>query len=79
MSTLAETIVTHTEPSRTLGLGGSGLISVLIDLLVFALIVWLVFWVVGLMGLPEPIRRVVTIVVGVICLLFLLSRLGIGL
>lgn len=58
-------------------LGGGGLIQLLIWLLVLSLIIYVVFLVLGMIPLPEPARRIVTIILAVIFLLVLLSHLGI--
>lgn len=58
-------------------LGSGGLISLLIWLLVFALVVYCIFLVLGLLPLPEPAKRIVTIILAVILLLALLNHLGI--
>jgi hypothetical protein len=49
------------------------MIALLIWLLVFTLIVYIAFWIVGMMGLPEPARR---IALGILGLIFLLILLG---
>jgi len=49
------------------------MISLLITMLVFGLICYLIFWVMGYLGVPEPIRKVVTVIVVVIAVLWLLQ------
>ena len=50
-------------------------ISLLIYLVVFAVVIYLVYFVIDRMALPDPIRWIVLLVVGVILLLFLLGML----
>lgn len=50
------------------------MISLLITALVFALICYLIFWAMGYLGAPEPIRKVVTVIVVVIACIWLLSN-----
>lgn len=55
------------------------LVSLLIFVLVFGLIAYLIFWAMGYLGVPEPIRKVVTVIVVVVGILLLLSHLpGVG-
>lgn len=50
------------------------MISLLITLVVFALICYLIFWVMGYLGVPEPIRKVVTVVIVLIAVIWLLTN-----
>lgn len=50
------------------------MISLLITLCVFALVCYLIFWVMGYLGVPEPVRKVVTVVVVMIAVIRLLSN-----
>jgi len=52
--------------------------SILISLLVFALIAYLAFWILGQIPMPQPIRVIVTAIIGIILLLALLSHGGIS-
>lgn len=55
------------------------LISLLVFVLVFGLVSYLIFWAMGYLGVPEPIRKVVTVIVVVIGLILLLSNIpGVG-
>jgi hypothetical protein len=45
------------------------MLSLLVSLLVFALVCYLIFWILGYLGAPEPIRKVVTVIVVVIAVL----------
>jgi putative flippase GtrA len=53
-----------------------GLINLLIYLLVGGLIVYVIYWILGMLALPEPIGKIVSIIVAVIVLLWILSTLG---
>lgn len=50
------------------------MISLLITLVVFALICYLIFWAMGYLGVPEPIRKVVTVIVVLIAVIWLLTN-----
>ena len=60
----------------------AGLIQILLVLLVLGLIVWLAFWVLGQFAVPEPLAKVIRIVVVVIAVLIVIALLmnvaGIG-
>ncbi len=49
------------------------MISLLITALVFGLICYLIFWVMGYLAVPDPIRKVVTVIVVVVAVLWLLQ------
>lgn len=51
--------------------------DLLVTVLVVALVCWLVFYVMDHIPMTEPVRTVAYVVVGVILLLFVLSRFGI--
>lgn len=51
------------------------LISLLIFVLVFGLVAYLIFWFMGYLNVPEPIRKVVTVVVIIIGIIMLLGYL----
>ena len=51
--------------------------DLLVTVLVVALVCWLVFYVMDHMDIKEPVRTPAYVVVGVILLLFILSRFGI--
>ncbi len=57
-------------------LSGSGLISLLVWLLILALVIYVVFLVLGMLPLPEPAKRIVTVILAIIFLLVLLQHLG---
>lgn len=50
------------------------MISLLIYALVFALVCYIIFWVMGYLGVPEPIRKVVTVIIVLIAVIWLLSN-----
>jgi hypothetical protein len=54
----------------------SGLLGLLIWLLIFALVVYVIYLILGMLPLPQPIKNIVLIIVGVLLLIYLLSRLG---
>jgi hypothetical protein len=53
-----------------------GLINLLIYLLVGGVIIYVIYWILGMLALPEPIGKIVSIIVAVIVLLWILSTLG---
>ena len=52
------------------------MVQFLITALVAALILYLIFWVMGYLGVPDPIRKVVTVVVVVLVCIWLISMLA---
>lgn len=50
------------------------MISLLITLLIFAVVCYVVFWVMGYLGVPEPVRKVVTVLIVVIAVIWLLTN-----
>jgi multisubunit Na+/H+ antiporter MnhB subunit len=50
------------------------MISLLITVVVFALVCYLIFWVMGYLGVPEPIRKVVVVVIVLIAVIWILSN-----
>lgn len=53
------------------------MISTLLYVCVLCLVIWLVFFVVGQIPMPQPIRTVITVIIGVVLLLWLLNHLGV--
>jgi hypothetical protein len=49
--------------------------GVLFSLLVLVIVMGLVWWIITLLPLPEPMKQIVTVILAVICLLYLLSLL----
>lgn len=50
------------------------MVSLLISALVFALVCYLIFWAMTYLGVPEPIRKVVTVIVVIIACVWLLGN-----
>lgn len=50
-----------------------GLIGLLVTLLILGLIIWLVFWIVDMIPLPDPPKLIIKVVIGLICVLYLLG------
>jgi hypothetical protein len=50
------------------------MISLLITVAVFALICYLIFWVMGYLGVPDPIRKVATVVIVLIAVIWILTN-----
>ena len=53
----------------------SGLLSLLITLVIVGLIFWLVIWFLGWVGVPEPFNKVIKVIVGLVCLVYLINVL----
>jgi hypothetical protein len=49
------------------------LISLLITVAVFALVCYVIFWLIGYLGVPEPIRKVVVVVIVLIAVVWILQ------
>lgn len=49
------------------------MVGLLITLVVFALVCYLIFWAMGYLGVPEPIRKVVTVVIVLIACIWILN------
>jgi hypothetical protein len=49
------------------------MIALLITFIIFALVCYLIFWAMGYLGAPEPIRKVVTVVIVVIAVIWILT------
>jgi hypothetical protein len=50
------------------------MISLLITVVIFALVCYLIFWVMGYLGVPDPIRKVVTVVIVLIAVIWILTN-----
>lgn len=50
------------------------MIGLLITIVVFALVCYLIFWAMGYLSVPEPIRKVVTVVIVLIAVIWILSN-----
>jgi multisubunit Na+/H+ antiporter MnhB subunit len=53
---------------------GVHMISLLITLVVFALVCYLIFWAMGYLTVPDPIRKVVTVVIVLIAVIWILTN-----
>jgi hypothetical protein len=53
------------------------LISLLITLVILAIFFWIVQWMIGLLGLPEPIGKIVQVLFVLICLIVILRVIGV--
>lgn len=53
-------------------------VSILILILIIVAIAWAAFWIIDQMGLPGPMPMVAKVIVGLIALLFLLTRTGLA-
>ena len=49
------------------------LVSLLITLVVFGLVCYLAFWVMGYLNVPEPIRKVVTVIIVLLVVIWILN------
>lgn len=54
------------------------MIDLLILIIILAVIVVVAVWLIDVMGLPHPINMVLKVLVGLLALLFLLQRSGLG-
>lgn len=52
------------------------MISLLITLLIGAIIIYVVYLIVGMLSLPQPIKNIVFLIIGVIVLVWLLQTFG---
>lgn len=50
------------------------MISLLITLVVFALVCYLIIWAMSYLNVPEPIRKVVTVIIVLIAVIWLLAN-----
>ena len=51
------------------------LLSLIVTLVILGLIFWLVMWFVGFVGVPEPFRKIIIVLVGLLVFLFVLNIL----
>jgi len=70
MTTLAASLAVGTF------LSSGGLIHLLIGLLILACVIYVVFLVLGMLPIPQPIKNILCIILGLIFLLVLLNYLG---
>lgn len=57
----------------------SASLGLLIFVLIVALIVYVAFWIVDKIGFPSPINWIAKAIVGLVALITLLNKLGVGL
>ena len=50
------------------------MISLLITCLVFGVVCYVIFWALSYLGVPDPIRKVVTVIIVVIAVLWILQN-----
>jgi len=49
------------------------IISLLITVAVFALVCYVIFWLIGYLGVPEPVRKVIVVVIVLIAVIWILT------
>ncbi len=49
------------------------LVALLITVAVFALVFYVIFWLIGYLGVPEPVRKVVVVVMVLIAIVWILN------
>lgn len=54
-------------------ISGSGLVNLLIWVVVVAVIFWLVNWFIVYIGIGEPFNKVIKVIMGLACLIFLIN------
>jgi hypothetical protein len=50
------------------------LIGLLITVAVFALVCYVIFWLVSYLGVPEPVRKVIVVVIVLIAVIWILTN-----
>jgi hypothetical protein len=50
------------------------LIGLLVTVAVFALVCYVIFWLIGYLGVPEPIRKVIVVVMVLIAVIWILAN-----
>ena len=50
------------------------LVSLLIFVLVAGLIIYLIFWAMSYLGMPEPIRKVIVVIIVIIAIVWLMGN-----
>jgi len=56
-------------------ISGSGLLSILVQLIVAGLIFWLLLWLLSFVGLPEPFMKVAKVILAVVAVIFVINLL----
>jgi len=50
------------------------MLSLLVTLVVFALVCYLIIWAMGYLNVPDPIRKVVTVIIVLVAVIWLLAN-----
>ena len=50
------------------------IIGLLITVAVFALVCYVIFWLIGYLGVPEPVRKVIVVVIVLIAVIWILPN-----
>lgn len=53
----------------------SGLLGLLVQVLIAALIFWIIWWAISYIGVPEPFRKVITVILVIIAAVYLINVL----
>lgn len=51
------------------------LLSLLVTIIIAGLIFYLLWWLLGKIGLPEPFNKVATVILALVCVIFLIGLL----
>lgn len=54
---------------------GPGLLSLLLNIVVAALIFWLLYWLITFVAPPEPFRKVLTVILAIVAVVYLINLL----
>lgn len=54
-------------------ISGSGLLNLVVQVLVAGLVLWLLFWLVNFVSPPEPFRKVITVILAVVGVIWLIN------
>lgn len=55
------------------------MLNLLIAILILAIIVIVAIWLIDIMGLPHPINMILKVIIGLLALVYLLQKSGLGL
>jgi hypothetical protein len=53
----------------------SGILGLLVTLVVVGLCFWLVMWFIAWVGIPEPFNKVIKVIIGLVCFVYLIHVL----
>lgn len=59
-------------------LAAGGLVSFLVYLLILAIVIYVVVLVLNMIPLPQPVKTIALLIIGLVALIFLLHALGIA-